>query len=198
MPERVNGAADGGAGQRLRRFQERFGPAATRVVVRCEYRYHPGIPRDKICIFNRAQVLHGLYDVSARMRIESPGFEYFDPNGCMTELNVWSREGTPAADAAVATWIKHFDDLGALAAVPRWRRSTAVQTGRRRSRRTAGAYLSHVVRPPLPPRNCHGPKSRATIPGRPVSWALPFRGPDDCRCEKAVPGAPPGARRRVV
>ncbi|MEV7861223.1 hypothetical protein AB0O86_20925 [Streptomyces hirsutus] len=34
MPERVNGAADGGVvGQRPRRFQERFEPAVTRVVL---------------------------------------------------------------------------------------------------------------------------------------------------------------------
>lgn len=95
-----------------------------RIVVRCEYRSYPGIPRDKICIFNRTQVLHGLYDLSVRTRVEDSGPEYYDPKGYRTELNVWSREGTPAADVAVATWIKHFDDLWSLATVAQWRRST--------------------------------------------------------------------------
>ncbi|MCT7351671.1 hypothetical protein N4P33_05730 [Streptomyces sp. 15-116A] len=96
-----------------------------RVVVRCEYRLYPGIPRDKICIFNRVQVLHGLYDVSARMRLQHRGPEYYDPKGYRTDLNVWSREGTAAAEAAVATWIKHFDDLWDLATEPPWQRSAA-------------------------------------------------------------------------
>ncbi|WP_258308409.1 hypothetical protein [Streptomyces sp. NWU339] len=100
--------------------------SAGRVVVQCEYRYYPGIPRDKVCIFNRTQVLHGLYDVSARMRLESSGPEYFDPKGYKTELNVWSREETPVAEVTVATWLKHFDDLWGLATVPQWRRSTAL------------------------------------------------------------------------
>jgi hypothetical protein len=96
-----------------------------RLVVQCEYRFYPGIPRDKICIFNRAQVLHGLYDVSARMRLQHMGPEYYDPKGYKTDLNVWSREGTAAAETAVSMWIKHFDDLWTLASVPRWRRSAA-------------------------------------------------------------------------
>lgn len=96
-----------------------------RLVVECEYRCYPGIPRDKICIFNRVQVLHGLYDVSARMRLRHMGPEYYDPKGYKTDLNVWSREGTAAAEAAVATWIKHFDDLWTVASVPRWRRTAA-------------------------------------------------------------------------
>lgn len=96
-----------------------------RLVVQCEYRFCPGIPRDKICIFNRAHVLHGLYDVSARMRLQHMGPEYFDPKGYKTDLNVWSRAGTAAAEAAVSTWTKHFDDLWALASIPRWRRSPA-------------------------------------------------------------------------
>lgn len=95
-----------------------------RLVVECEYRFYPGIPRDKICIFNRAQVLYGLYDVSTRMRLQSMGPEYYDPKGYKTDLNVWGREGT-AAEAAVSMWIKHFDDLWALASTPRWRRSAA-------------------------------------------------------------------------
>ncbi|WP_167391712.1 hypothetical protein [Streptomyces humi] len=36
-----------------------------------------------------------------------------DPKGYRTDLNVWSRDG--AAEAAVVTWIKHFDDLWFLA-----------------------------------------------------------------------------------
>ncbi|MGV9994111.1 hypothetical protein [Streptomyces sp. NPDC003374] len=95
--------------------------AAGRVVVECEYRLYPGIPRDKICIFNRQRVLHGLYDLSARMRLEHMGPEFYDPKGFKTDLNVWSREGTAAAEAAVATWNKHFDDLWTLAATPPWR-----------------------------------------------------------------------------
>lgn len=94
-----------------------------RVVVQCEYRLYPGIPRDKICIFNRKQVLHGLYDLSARMHYM--GNEYFDPKGYRTDLNVWSPEGTAAAEEAVNTWNKHFDDLWNLATVPQWRRQAA-------------------------------------------------------------------------
>ncbi|MGW0818959.1 hypothetical protein ACWD00_38140 [Streptomyces viridiviolaceus] len=96
--------------------------ATGRLVVQCEYRVYPGVPRDKICIFNRGQVLHGLYDLSARMRLQHMGPEYFDPKGYRTDLNVWSREGTAAAEAAVSTWIKHFDDLWELAEIPSWRR----------------------------------------------------------------------------
>ncbi|MFD4603373.1 hypothetical protein ACFWPQ_35785 [Streptomyces sp. NPDC058464] len=93
--------------------------AAGRVRVECEYRLYPGIPRDKICIFNRQQVLHGLYDLSVRMRLHHLGDEYYDPKGYRTDLNVWSREGV--AEAAVATWAKHFDDLWSLAKLPHWR-----------------------------------------------------------------------------
>ncbi|MCX5049154.1 MULTISPECIES: hypothetical protein [unclassified Streptomyces] len=95
--------------------------ATGRLVVECEYRFYPGVPRDKICIFNRVQVLHGLYDLSARMRLHHMGPEFYDPKGYRTDLNVWSREGTAAAEAAVSTWIKHFDDLWELAAEPPWR-----------------------------------------------------------------------------
>lgn len=94
-----------------------------RLVVQCEYRCYPGIPRDKICIFNRVQVLHGLYDLSVRMHHR--GEDYFDPKGYRTDLNVWSREGTATADEAVSTWIKHFDDLWDLATVPAWRQAAA-------------------------------------------------------------------------
>jgi len=93
------------------------------MVVQCEYRLYPGIPRDKICIFNRKQVLHGLYDLSARMHYM--GNDYFDPKGFRTDLNVWSSQGTAVAEAAVATWNKHFDDLWQLAPEPRWRTRTA-------------------------------------------------------------------------
>ncbi len=97
--------------------------AAGRVRVECEYRLYPGIPRDKICIFNRQQVLHGLYDLSARMRLHHLGDEYYDPKGYRTDLNVWSREGV--AEAAVANWAKHFDDLWSLARRPRWRQGAS-------------------------------------------------------------------------
>ncbi|MFG2969109.1 MULTISPECIES: hypothetical protein [unclassified Streptomyces] len=95
---------------------------AGRVRVECEYRLYPGIPRDKICIFNRQQVLHGLYDLSVRMRLHQ-GDEYYDPKGYRTDLNVWAREGV--AEAAVATWTKHFDDLWLLAKRPHWRQEPA-------------------------------------------------------------------------
>ncbi|MGY6020611.1 hypothetical protein [Streptomyces spinosirectus] len=97
--------------------------SAGRMTVHCEYRLYPGIPRDKICIFNRKQVLHGLYDLSARMHYM--GNEYFDPKGFRTDLNVWSPEDTAVAEAAIATWNKHFDDLWSLATVPHWRRRAA-------------------------------------------------------------------------
>ncbi|WP_371670565.1 hypothetical protein OG985_24880 [Streptomyces sp. NBC_00289] len=89
--------------------------ATRRVVVECEYRFYPGIPRDKVCIFNRQQVLHGLYDLSTRSRLHPQGPEYYDPKGYRAELNVWSGEGTAAAEAAVSMWNKHFDDLWQLA-----------------------------------------------------------------------------------
>jgi hypothetical protein len=95
-----------------------------RVAVECEYRLYPGIPRDKVCIFNRKQVLHGLYNVAARMRLNHLDPEFYDPKGYSTDLNVWSREGTAAADAAISTWNKHFDDLWNLAAIPDWRQGT--------------------------------------------------------------------------
>lgn len=93
-----------------------------RVRVECEYRLYPGIPRDKICILNRQQVLHGLYDLSARIRLHHSDSEYYDPKGYRIDLNVSSRES--AADAAVATWTKHFDDLWHLAKRPPWRQGT--------------------------------------------------------------------------
>jgi hypothetical protein len=92
-----------------------------RVTAECEYRVYPGIPRDKICIFNRELVLHGLYDVVARTMLSSTDPEFYDPKGYRTDLNVWSREGSDDAKTAVATWNKHFDDLWTLAAKPSWR-----------------------------------------------------------------------------
>ncbi|MEV6698993.1 hypothetical protein AB0M68_17655 [Streptomyces sp. NPDC051453] len=98
---------------------------AGRMTVQCEYRVYSGIPRDKICIFNREQVLHGLYDVMARTVLNSSDPEFYDPKGYNTDLNVWTREGGSADDTAIATWIKHFDDLWSLAEAPAWRRAPA-------------------------------------------------------------------------
>lgn len=92
----------------------------------CEYRFYPGIPRDKICIFNRELVLHGLYDVAARTVGYGSDPEYYDPKGYLTDLNVWSVEETDDAKAAVTTWNKHFDDLWRLAVRPAWPRGTGV------------------------------------------------------------------------
>ncbi|MFF6985480.1 hypothetical protein [Streptomyces sp. NPDC010273] len=99
--------------------------AVGRVRATCEYRFYPGIPRDKICIFNRELVLHGLYDVSARTIGFSPEPDYYDPQGYRTNLNIWSWEDTDDVKAVVATWNKHFDGLWALAAKPTWHRGTA-------------------------------------------------------------------------
>jgi hypothetical protein len=107
--------------QRLSAIAQRL-TAVGRVTAECEYRFYPGIPRDKICIFNRELVLHGLYDVTARTMGFSTEPEYYDPKGYLTNLNVWSREDTDEAKAAVATWNKHFDDLWELAARPPWHR----------------------------------------------------------------------------
>jgi hypothetical protein len=110
--------------QRLTAIAERLAVAG-RVTAECEYRFYPGIPRDKICIFNREQVLHGLYDVVARtvQRSTDPGF--YDPKGYNTELNVWARSSSEDSWIVVDTWNKHLDDLWSLAATPSWRRGTA-------------------------------------------------------------------------
>lgn len=92
-----------------------------RVTAECEYRVYPGIPRDKICVFNRDQVLHGLYDVVARTVLRSSDPEFYDPKGYRTDLSVWSRKGSDDSKTVVATWNKHLDDLWSLAAVPPWR-----------------------------------------------------------------------------
>ncbi|PBC62943.1 hypothetical protein BKI49_17020 [Streptomyces sp. Tue6028] len=93
-----------------------------RVSAECEYRVYPGIPRDKICIFNREVVLHGLYNVAARTMLRSAGPEFYDPKGYRTDLSVWSRGAGDDAKAVVATWNKHLDDLWNLSLAPGWRR----------------------------------------------------------------------------
>ncbi|WP_028804363.1 hypothetical protein [Streptomyces sp. 142MFCol3.1] len=93
-----------------------------RVSAECEYRVYPGIPRDKICIFNREVVLHGLYNVAARTMLRSAGPEFYDPKGYRTDLSVWSRGAGDDAKAVVATWNKHLDDLWKLSFAPGWRR----------------------------------------------------------------------------
>jgi hypothetical protein len=106
-----------GLGERLSRLG--------RVTARCEYRLHPGIPTDKVCVFNRELVLHGLYDVTARTVLRSSDPEYYDPKGYRTDLTVWSQEGADEAKAVLATWNRHFDSLWGLASVPPWRTATA-------------------------------------------------------------------------
>ncbi|WP_438303587.1 hypothetical protein ACSHXN_22325 [Streptomyces sp. HUAS TT11] len=98
--------------------------AVGRVAAECEYRVYPGIPRDKICIFNRELVLHGLYDVAARTMLRSTDPEFYDPKGYRTDLNVWSQESGDEARTVITTWNKHFDDLWTLAANPSWRQGT--------------------------------------------------------------------------
>lgn len=107
--------------QRLSAIAQRL-TSVGRVTAACEYRFYPGIPRDKICIFNRELVLHGLYDVSARTMGFSPEPDYYDPQGYRTDLNIWSREDTDDAKAAIVTWNRHFDALWELAARPPWHR----------------------------------------------------------------------------
>lgn len=96
-----------------------------RMSAECEYRFYQGIPRDKVCIFNRELVLHGLYDVVARTMGFSTEPEYYDPKGYRTDLNVWSRKDDDDSKVAVATWNKHFEDLWRLASVPPWHRGAA-------------------------------------------------------------------------
>ncbi|MEV2254745.1 hypothetical protein AB0I94_29940 [Streptomyces sp. NPDC050147] len=93
-----------------------------RVTVQCEYRLYNGDPRDKVCIFNKELVLCGLYDVVATMSLLDPDCEVYDPKGYNTDLAVRSRkEGTAAAETAVATQISHFEGVWRLAATPSWR-----------------------------------------------------------------------------
>ncbi|MEU8482161.1 hypothetical protein [Streptomyces sp. NPDC048641] len=97
--------------------------ALGRMAVECEYRVYAGIPRDKICIFNREQVLHGLYNVLARTVLDSSDPGFYDPKGYNTDLNVWTRDGATADNTDVDRWIKHFDDLWFVAQAPSWRRA---------------------------------------------------------------------------
>ncbi|WP_330349073.1 hypothetical protein [Streptomyces sp. NBC_00582] len=99
-------------------------PRRGRVSAHCEYRLYPGIPRDKICLFNRELVLHGLYDVTARTGLRGAAPEYDDPKGYRTDLNVWSLEGSEDSKALIATWNRHPDNLWSLAASPPWRGTT--------------------------------------------------------------------------
>lgn len=93
------------------------------VEVRCEYRVLSGPPLQKLCIFNRKRVLHGLYDLSSRMSLQE---EYYDPKGYDTDLTVLAAERRPEDEPAVGMWVKHFDDLWELVAqAPAWRRPAA-------------------------------------------------------------------------
>lgn len=107
--------------QILSRLADRL-TAGGRVTVQCEYRLYNGDPRDKVCIFNKELVLCGLYDVVATMSLQDPDCEVYDPKGYNTDLSIRSRkEGTAAAESAVATQISHFEGVWRLAATPAWR-----------------------------------------------------------------------------
>ncbi|MFI7383527.1 hypothetical protein [Streptomyces sp. NPDC049813] len=98
--------------------------AIGRMDVQCEYRVYQGPPLYKLCIFNRKRVLHGLYDLSARMPLRGP--EYYDPKGYDTDLSMFAGENGAEDELAIAQWAKHFDDLWTLVAdPPAWRRATA-------------------------------------------------------------------------
>ncbi|MHB9759758.1 hypothetical protein ACYBSK_35715 [Streptomyces sp. BYX5S] len=93
------------------------------VEVRCEYRVISGPPLQKLCIFNRKRVLHGLYDLSSRMSLQE---QYYDPKGYDTDLTVLAAERRPEDEPAVGMWVKHFDELWELVAqIPAWRRPAA-------------------------------------------------------------------------
>ncbi|WP_258395109.1 MULTISPECIES: hypothetical protein [unclassified Streptomyces] len=95
-----------------------------RMDVSCEYRVYHGPPLHKLCIFNRKRVLHGLYNVSTRMPLRGP--EYYDPKGFDTDLTVLAGDRGTQDEAAIAMWVKHFDDLWRLVAEePAWRRAAA-------------------------------------------------------------------------
>ncbi|MEU5000607.1 hypothetical protein [Streptomyces sp. NPDC021622] len=112
--------------QILSRLAERL-TSDGRVTVHSEYRLYNGDPRDKVCIFNRDLVLHGLYDVAVIMPTQNPDCDVYDPKGYDTDLSVRSRkEGTEAAEAAVAMHISHFEGVWKLAATPSWRRQPVV------------------------------------------------------------------------
>ncbi|MFF1545264.1 hypothetical protein [Streptomyces sp. NPDC058291] len=88
---------DGGAGHALRRFQERFEPTVTRVLL--------------IGIFVTgltAQFVKPVGDALAGMvYLGGALLGLVDPKGYRTDLNVWSPEGTDDAGAAIAAWNKH-------------------------------------------------------------------------------------------
>nr|WP_308801138.1 hypothetical protein [Streptomyces polyasparticus] len=93
-----------------------------RVHVTCQYRVYNGEPVEKICLFNQELVLHGLYDVSARMRTSNPDRVVYDPKGYNTELYVWSgKDGTATDVRAVGQWVRHFEGRWRVAAQPSWR-----------------------------------------------------------------------------
>ncbi|MFD8571035.1 hypothetical protein [Streptomyces sp. NPDC057694] len=95
-----------------------------RMDVTCEYRVYQGPPVHKLCIFNRKRVLHGLYNVSTRMPLRGP--EYYDPKGYDTDLSVLAGDHGTQDEAAIAMWVRHFDDMWRLVAeVPSWRRAAA-------------------------------------------------------------------------
>ncbi|WP_420034804.1 hypothetical protein ACN2WE_22215 [Streptomyces sp. cg28] len=95
-----------------------------RMDVACEYRVYGGPPLHKLCIFNRKHVLHGLYNVSTRMPFSDS--EYYDPKGFDTDLTVLAGDHGTQDEAAIAMWVKHFDDLWRLVAEePAWRRAAA-------------------------------------------------------------------------
>ncbi|SDL09569.1 hypothetical protein [Streptomyces indicus] len=94
-----------------------------RVEVTCTYRVYHGEPTEKICLFNKELVLHGLYDVDARMQMSNSGRVVYDPKGYNTDLYVWSaRDGTATEVRAVAQWVRHFEGRWKLADAPSWRR----------------------------------------------------------------------------
>lgn len=96
--------------------------ALGRIQVHCEYRVYAGPPLYKLCIFNRKRVLHGLYDLSARMPFRGP--EYYDPKGYDTDLAVFAGEHGAEDERAIAQWAKHFEDMWTLVAQPpAWRRA---------------------------------------------------------------------------
>ncbi|KPI10199.1 hypothetical protein OK074_3202 [Actinobacteria bacterium OK074] len=100
------------------------------VAVESEYRCYTGSPRDKTCILNSEQVLHGLYDVSARLRLrQGDPKEYFDPKGASTDLTILSRKDGAAAERDLATWNKYLDDQWDLALTPSWRRAAGAGDG---------------------------------------------------------------------
>ncbi len=89
-----------------------------RVTAECEYRLYPGIPRDKICIFNREQVLHGLYDVVARTVQRSWTLSSMTPRVIARTSTCGSVTAIDDSKAVVDTWNKHLDDLWSLRGSP--------------------------------------------------------------------------------